>query len=61
VILRDGTPLRLRAPTPADYDYIKAFYDGLSEDSLFQPVAQSPFGRQIWGSGMLMRVVSLRY
>ena len=35
VILRDGTPLRLRAPTPADYDYIKAFYDGLSEDSLF--------------------------
>src|SRR6516225_5072987 len=34
VILRDGTPLRLRAPTPADYDDIKAFYDGLSEDSL---------------------------
>ena len=35
VILRDGTPLRLRAPTPADYDGIKAFYDGLSEDSLY--------------------------
>jgi len=35
VILRDGTPLRLRAPTPADYDDIKAFYDGLSEDSLY--------------------------
>ena len=34
VILRDGTPLRLRAATPADYDDIKAFYDGLSEDSL---------------------------
>src|SRR5262252_7141173 len=28
---------------------------------MFQPVAQSPFGRQIWGSGMQMRVVSLRY
>ena len=25
VILRDGTPLRLRAPTPADYDDIKAY------------------------------------
>jgi len=35
VILRDGTPLRLRAPTPADYDDIKAFYDELSEDSLY--------------------------
>jgi acetate---CoA ligase (ADP-forming) len=35
VILRDGTPLRLRAPTPGDYDDIKAFYDGLSEDSLY--------------------------
>ena len=34
VILRDGTPLRLRAPTPEDYDGIKAFYDRLSEDSL---------------------------
>jgi len=35
VILRDGTPLRLRAPTTEDYDGIKAFYDGLSEDSLY--------------------------
>ena len=35
VILRDGTPLRLRAPTPGDYDGIKAFYDRLSEDSLY--------------------------
>jgi acyl-CoA synthetase (NDP forming)/RimJ/RimL family protein N-acetyltransferase len=35
VILRDGTPLRLRAPAPADYDDIKAFYDGLSEDSRY--------------------------
>ena len=35
VILRDGTPLRLRTPTPRDYDGIKAFYDGLSEDSLY--------------------------
>ena len=35
VILRDGTPLRLRAATPEDYDDIKAFYDRLSEDSLY--------------------------
>jgi acetate---CoA ligase (ADP-forming) len=35
VILRDGTPLRLRTPTPRDYDGIKAFYDGLSEASLY--------------------------
>jgi acetate---CoA ligase (ADP-forming) len=35
VILRDGTPLRLRTPTPADYGDIKAFYDRLSEDSLY--------------------------
>ena len=35
VILRDGTPLRLRTATPADYDDIKAFYDRLSEDSLY--------------------------
>ena len=34
VILRDGTPLRLRTPTPGDYDDIRAFYDRLSEDSL---------------------------
>jgi RimJ/RimL family protein N-acetyltransferase len=36
VILRDGTPLRLRTPTLEDYDAIKSFYDGLSEDSLYQ-------------------------
>ena len=35
VILRDGTPLRLRAPTPGDYGDIKNFYDRLSEDSLY--------------------------
>jgi acetate---CoA ligase (ADP-forming) len=35
VILRDGSPLRLRTPTLADYDAIKSFYDGLSEDSLY--------------------------
>ena len=35
VILRDGTPLRLRAPTLEDYDAIKSFYDGLSEDSIY--------------------------
>jgi acyl-CoA synthetase (NDP forming)/RimJ/RimL family protein N-acetyltransferase len=35
VILRDGTPLRLRTPTAEDYDAIKSFYEGLSEDSLY--------------------------
>ena len=35
VILRDGTPLRLRTPTLEDYDAIKSFYEGLSEDSLY--------------------------
>ena len=35
MILRDGSPLRLRAPRPEDYDDIKVFYDGLSEDSLY--------------------------
>ncbi|MGO9788923.1 MAG: GNAT family N-acetyltransferase [Solirubrobacteraceae bacterium] len=33
VLLRDGSTLRLQAPTPVDYDQIKAFYDGLSPDS----------------------------
>jgi RimJ/RimL family protein N-acetyltransferase/predicted CoA-binding protein len=33
VLLRDGLTLRLQAPTPADYDDIKAFYDGLSTES----------------------------
>jgi len=36
VILRDGTPLRLQTPTSDDYDEIKAFYDGLSEDSRYR-------------------------
>ncbi len=35
VLLRDGTVLRLRAPTPADLDDIRAFYDALSPDSLY--------------------------
>ena len=34
--MRDGSPLRLRAPTVEDYDAIKSFYDDLSEDSLYQ-------------------------
>ena len=35
VLLRDGTTLRLQAPTPADFDDIKAFYDRLSPDSRY--------------------------
>jgi acetate---CoA ligase (ADP-forming) len=35
VLLRDGMTLRLQATTPADYDDIKAFYDGLSPDSRY--------------------------
>ncbi|MGO9960639.1 MAG: GNAT family N-acetyltransferase, partial [Solirubrobacteraceae bacterium] len=35
VLLRDGMTLRLQAPTPADFDDIKAFYDGLSPDSRY--------------------------
>jgi acyl-CoA synthetase (NDP forming)/GNAT superfamily N-acetyltransferase len=35
VLLRDGMTLRLQAPTPADYDDIKAFYDDLSPDSRY--------------------------
>jgi acyl-CoA synthetase (NDP forming)/GNAT superfamily N-acetyltransferase len=35
VLLRDGMTLRLQAPTPADYEDIKAFYDDLSPDSRF--------------------------
>jgi acyl-CoA synthetase (NDP forming)/ribosomal protein S18 acetylase RimI-like enzyme len=34
VILSDGSTLRLRAPTPGDYEDIKAFYDRLSPESL---------------------------
>ncbi len=35
VLLRDGSTLRLRAPTPVDFDDIKAFYDRLSPDSRY--------------------------
>jgi acyl-CoA synthetase (NDP forming)/RimJ/RimL family protein N-acetyltransferase len=35
VLLRDGSTLRLRAPTRVDFDDIKAFYDGLSPDSRY--------------------------
>jgi acyl-CoA synthetase (NDP forming)/ribosomal protein S18 acetylase RimI-like enzyme len=35
VLLRDGSTLRLQSPTPADFDDIKAFYDGLSPESRY--------------------------
>jgi acyl-CoA synthetase (NDP forming)/GNAT superfamily N-acetyltransferase len=35
VLLRDGSTLRLQAPTPVDVDDIKAFYDGLSAESRY--------------------------
>ena len=35
VLLRDGSTLRLRAPTPVDFDDIQAFYDGLSDESRY--------------------------
>ncbi len=35
VLLRDGSTSRLEAPVPADFDQIKAFYDGLSEESRY--------------------------
>ena len=35
VLLRDGSTLRLQAPTPADFGDIKAFYDGLSPESRY--------------------------
>jgi acyl-CoA synthetase (NDP forming)/RimJ/RimL family protein N-acetyltransferase len=35
VLLRDGSTLRLRAPTPEDFEAIKAFYDGLSPESRY--------------------------
>ncbi len=35
VLLRDGSTLRLQAPTRADFHDIKAFYDGLSPDSRY--------------------------
>ena len=35
VLLRDGSTLRLYAPTPSEFDDIKAFYDGLSPESRY--------------------------
>jgi GNAT superfamily N-acetyltransferase len=35
VLLRDGSTLRLQATTPEDFDDIKAFYGGLSEQSRY--------------------------
>jgi acyl-CoA synthetase (NDP forming)/ribosomal protein S18 acetylase RimI-like enzyme len=35
VLLRDGSTLRLQAPTLADFDDIKAFYEGLSPESRY--------------------------
>ncbi len=35
VLLRDGSSLRLQAPTPVDFDDIKEFYDGLSPESRY--------------------------
>jgi len=35
VLLRDGTTLRLRAPTPADSEPLVEFFDGLSEQSAY--------------------------
>ena len=35
VLLRGGSTLRLEAPTPADYEDIKVFYDGLSPESRY--------------------------
>ena len=35
VLLRDGSTLRLQAPTPADFDDVRGFFDGLSADSRF--------------------------
>jgi hypothetical protein len=35
VLLRDGLTLRLQAPTPTDYEDIRAFYDGLSSESRY--------------------------
>jgi acetate---CoA ligase (ADP-forming) len=35
VLLRDGSSLRLQAPTPADFDEVRGFFDGLSAESRF--------------------------
>ena len=36
VLLRDGSTLRLEAPTPADFDDVKEFFDGLSPESRYK-------------------------
>jgi acetyl coenzyme A synthetase (ADP forming)-like protein len=36
VILRDGSTLRLRPPSPADAEHVLAFFAGLSESSVYQ-------------------------
>jgi acyl-CoA synthetase (NDP forming)/RimJ/RimL family protein N-acetyltransferase len=35
VLLRDGSTLRLRAPVPDDFEAIRAFYEGLSQESRY--------------------------
>ena len=35
VLLRDGSTLRLQAPTPEDFEDIRTFYDGLSPESRY--------------------------
>jgi len=35
VLLCDGSTLRLQAPTPVEFEDIKAFYDGLSPGSRY--------------------------
>ncbi len=35
VLLRDGSTLRLEAPRPADFDDIKTFFEGLSQESRY--------------------------
>ena len=35
VLLRDGLTLRLQAPTPADFEDIREFFDGLSAEALY--------------------------
>ena len=35
VLLRDGSTLRLQAPTPADFEDVRGFFDGLSAESRF--------------------------
>jgi acyl-CoA synthetase (NDP forming)/GNAT superfamily N-acetyltransferase len=35
VLLRDGSTLRLQAPTAADFEDLRSFYDGLSDESRY--------------------------